>query len=676
MKSRQTLRWVGALSIAWVLLGIRASAADGAGSTSADFLKIGMGARAAGMGNAFAPVADDSTAVYWNPAGMMLTRGTGFSMTHAEWLDGVNHEFLSFSHRLDKEGAFGLSLTYLGVKPFRGALETSSGDYGGLGDTVTAHDFALTAAYAQRVGYWKPRKFLNKLLVGFKVTFVGENNNGSGAAGAAFDFGTMYEIRKRRTYLSLVLSNLGTSVKGVSLPMVGTFGASHQLRHLLMKTDRLTLAVDSNLYVDTGAKVNAGTEYVMRFGTQDVSLRGGYSSGYNLDGTAGLSVGAGILKRLDGFDMSLDYALAPYGVLGLTHRVTLNFRTGGPPAGPIPELDSRESFTVGEEKLALKPHWSAEEEIARWRITVSDMQNKNVKVYSGKGEPPSLLLWDGLKDDNTEVPEGVYRVDFRLDDSEDQSGWAAPRVIQVRHIKIPPKTTYQYGFQFSGDMLFDSAKSDLQPRAFDSIGRAAKVLQARYPESKIVVAGYTDNVRLLPTSSFKSNQELSVARAQAVLDYLVKIGMDPQKLSVVGYGDTKPLVPNTTAENKAKNRRVGLMVYGEKTLNVDGLLEEAATLMRDGLLNNALAQLDKAVTLEPGEARVHKLRGNCLWKLGRKPEALESYRKTLFLDPSDQELARWLEQQNAVQAPSPAGTTQEVPVVQAPETPGPVPAAK
>ncbi len=659
-------------AILWAGSALPLSAGGGAGSTSANFLKIGMGARAAAMGDAFTPVANDSTAVYWNPAGMMLTRGTGYSLSHAEWMQDVRHEHLSVTHRKGKEGAYGGSLTYLGVRPFRGALETVAGEYGGVGDTISAYNFALSLAYAQRLGYWKPRKIFNKTLLGFKVTFLREKMVDTGATGMSMDIGGMYEIKRRRTYISLVLGNLGTSLKGREQPAVFTLGASHQLRKLLLDRDKLTFAFDTDSYNDTGARVNLGTEYLARFGKTDLALRGGYRTGYDLDGTAGVCLGAGVLQRLDSFDVGLDYALAPYGVLGTTHRVTLNLRTGGGPVGPQPVIESAEMFKLGEEYLSIRPRWISEEAIANWRVTVSDLQNRNAKVFSGKGDPPGRLVWDGKREDGTEAPPGVYRLDFRLVDDEDETGWAEPRVVQARKIVLPPKAAYQYQFQFSGDLLFDSGKSELQPRGYEAIERAAKAIQERYPDSKVLIAGHTDNMRLSPTSPFKSNQELSVARAQAVKDHLVKRAFDETRLSVTGYGENKPIAPNTTAANLAKNRRVELIVYGEKTLTIEGLLEETAILMRENQYSGAVQQLQKAVELDPNNAKAYKLLGNCRWHLGDKTEAMEAFRRALYLNPEDTSLARWVEAQGP--APAPAAVPVSPVTVVPPQPPSSAPA--
>ena len=76
------------------------------------------------------------------------------------------------------------------------------------------------------------------------------------------------------------------------------------------------------------------------------------------------------------------------------------------------------------------------------------------------------------------------------------------------------------------------------------------------PEIRAVeIQGHTDNQG---TAAY--NMRLSQNRAQAVVDTLIKLGVDPSRLEAKGYGDTKPLVPNTNEANKARNRRVQLII--------------------------------------------------------------------------------------------------------------------
>ena len=85
----------------------------GAGKTGAEFLLIAAGARPAAMGGAYVAVADDISAVYWNPAGLASLRGRGISATHAEWLSGIRYESLGYGHSVGQLGTLGISAFFL-----------------------------------------------------------------------------------------------------------------------------------------------------------------------------------------------------------------------------------------------------------------------------------------------------------------------------------------------------------------------------------------------------------------------------------------------------------------------------------------------------------------------------------------------------------------------------------
>src|ERR1039458_1033171 len=78
-----------------VLLSLPALARGGAGYTSANFLQIGTGARAAAMADSFTALSDDATAVFWNPAGIYQAQGTQLSLPHSQWLQGANLETIA-----------------------------------------------------------------------------------------------------------------------------------------------------------------------------------------------------------------------------------------------------------------------------------------------------------------------------------------------------------------------------------------------------------------------------------------------------------------------------------------------------------------------------------------------------------------------------------------------------
>jgi chemotaxis protein MotB len=106
--------------------------------------------------------------------------------------------------------------------------------------------------------------------------------------------------------------------------------------------------------------------------------------------------------------------------------------------------------------------------------------------------------------------------------------------------------------------FFDSGQAQIKQNAHELINTIAEVM-TQY-NNPLRVEGHTDNVPI-STSQFPSNWELSTARATNVLKYLVKYyDAEPEKISATGYGEFRPTVENTTPENRAKNRRVDLVL--------------------------------------------------------------------------------------------------------------------
>jgi flagellar motor protein MotB len=75
---------------------------------------------------------------------------------------------------------------------------------------------------------------------------------------------------------------------------------------------------------------------------------------------------------------------------------------------------------------------------------------------------------------------------------------------------------------------------------------------------RVIIEGHTDNIPISPSYErrYKDNRELSFLRAKAVADILVEQGISPERISVIGYGDTRPIASNETVEGRVKNRRV------------------------------------------------------------------------------------------------------------------------
>jgi chemotaxis protein MotB len=116
-------------------------------------------------------------------------------------------------------------------------------------------------------------------------------------------------------------------------------------------------------------------------------------------------------------------------------------------------------------------------------------------------------------------------------------------------------------FLFEDALFFNFGKADINASGFTFLKKMTALLH-QVPHA-VRVEGHTDNVPIR-TRRFPSNWELSVARAVSVVKYFADVGkINPQRLSAVGYGESRPLVPNNSAANRARNRRVEIVLATE-----------------------------------------------------------------------------------------------------------------
>ena len=147
---------------------------------------------------------------------------------------------------------------------------------------------------------------------------------------------------------------------------------------------------------------------------------------------------------------------------------------------------------------------------------------------------------------------------------------------------------------------FPSGSADLHPEFMDVLDRIAVAISTR--PGKVVVAGHTDN-RPISTQRFRSNWELSTARAVTVAHaILTDPTLDPKRFLLEGHADSDPLAPNDTAENRALNRRVELIIKRVK----DEVLEDLVATPGDKAESEVIVEPEPAVKpaadqVQPGE---------------------------------------------------------------------------
>jgi len=132
----------------------------------------------------------------------------------------------------------------------------------------------------------------------------------------------------------------------------------------------------------------------------------------------------------------------------------------------------------------------------------------------------------------------------------------AKLAAQAQHAKQVAKEKIIHLLQIE-NIEFETAKGALTKKGKETVDKLALILK-QYPKIKTEIAGHTDS-----DGSAEFNQKLSQSRVETVKGRLIARGVNPGRLTAKGYGETKPLVPNTTDENKQKNRRVEIIILGE-----------------------------------------------------------------------------------------------------------------
>lgn len=303
-----------------------------AGTTSAAFLKIGAGARAEGMAGAFTAVADDPTAVYWNPAGLVYSGERAVSFSHYDRFQGLNQEFLScvlpgrtlgpLKNSVLSSGVWGLGLNYFHTQK---DLERRSGAGETLNfftdpeGTFRAYDLAFSLSYG-----WRPQP---GSALGATVKAIRQTIDNRAGATLALDLGGVRDVKllDRDFTAGLSLQNLGPGVKFTSkrfpLPLTLKAGLSSRL-----PGPGLLVSLDADKPVDNYPSFILGLEYPL---TGRLVMRTGYKYrlyGNETGGLSGFAAGFGLVFGR----FSFDYAFTPSGDLGNNQVLSLAFKFAEP----------------------------------------------------------------------------------------------------------------------------------------------------------------------------------------------------------------------------------------------------------------------------------------------------------------------------------------------------------
>ena len=297
------------------------------GRTAFQFLKIGVGARQAALGEASIATVHDANAAFWNPAGISGIEGYEASFSYARWLADMNYVAGAIAGRWNGIGTFALSIAALDYGDIDEAVVGGSGGDARTGESFTGNDFLVGLSYA--------RDFTDKLAIGVGVKYVQESLFDYSENTVAFDVGTSYDIGYNGLQLAMSAQNFAGSVRwlnedqadrteGYDIPLVfriglsGALVGSNAFMHMPGPHEvRLSAeAINTN---DFSERLHFGLEYTFN---DLFILRGGYRLNYD---EGSWSLGAGINPEVGGIRMRFDYAYVGYSFLAAPQRLTVSF---------------------------------------------------------------------------------------------------------------------------------------------------------------------------------------------------------------------------------------------------------------------------------------------------------------------------------------------------------------
>ena len=290
-------------------LSFAAFSGDDKGTSAAQFLKLGAGARAAGMGEAYSAVCADAGAVYWNPGALSGLNGIYGTFTHAELFGALTYEYAGYAQSFKNFGTVGLGVQYLSA----GRIPETDAYGFETGADMAPLQLAVALAYGRKIGgfgFGAAAKYISSRLAGTAAAFTA-------------DAGILSPgLINNKLRLAFVVQNAGGALKygqtSEPLPLNFKLGGAFTV------SDKFILGLDLNSPRDNKPYAGAGAEY--NFNLSAVSLAG--RLGYNtrtpgdIDAMTGASTGIGVMFR----KLALDYAFSPFGSLGGAHRISVNLK--------------------------------------------------------------------------------------------------------------------------------------------------------------------------------------------------------------------------------------------------------------------------------------------------------------------------------------------------------------
>jgi len=453
---------------------------------------------------------DDATAAYWNPAGLTWTSGWEITGMYTAAMNyDRTHNYVGVSHNSDK---FAIALQWINS----GVDKIDQYDETGVYKGQFKYGFnALSLSLAKQFDIFSvgiSGKYLHQGLPDV------QNISNDGESGFGVDLGAGAALCD--------WARLGLSVQNVA-GRLGAKDAADELKTIpatlragfsVMPLDGLTAAFDLEKTRDEDYRFHAGGEFAVPLTDQ---LGAALRLGVNHDKFAG---GLGIRFNILTFDYA--YVVEPEKFLDENHRFSVSLNFGREPAGPAHKISDRDGDGIPDDQ-----------------DQCPDLAEDFDGYADNDGCPDLDNDGDGIPDVNDDCPNKAEDFEGYQDTDGCPEGGAPPAPAPPPPAPPAIPTLAYINFKFA---TAEISGADPIPVLED----VARIMKER-PEIKVGITGHTDAI-----GSEEANMKLSMRRAEAVKDYLVKRGVEPSRLLTQGKGKTMPIDTNDTEIGRARNRRI------------------------------------------------------------------------------------------------------------------------
>ncbi|MDO8735299.1 MAG: PorV/PorQ family protein [Elusimicrobiota bacterium] len=279
------------------------------GNTSAEFLLIPKAARTSAMAGAASAIADDSTAIFYNPAGIGFLKEKNVSLSHSEWLEDINFESISYSMPVKNKFSLGLGFEYLGIGNIQGQESMNSPTR-----KFNSYDFSSIVGLSYL--------FNKNFSVGGAVRYIEEKIDDEKTWAGSFDIGTIYrkKINSHKNF------SLGVTAQNIALKKPQFIAQKEELPTKIVVGgsykplgETLLLSTDLVMLKNSKPAVNFGCEVLIY---DILKIRSGYKLDPAYETSSRLTLGMGIIFN----SLSVDYAYIPFESLTDTHIFSINYK--------------------------------------------------------------------------------------------------------------------------------------------------------------------------------------------------------------------------------------------------------------------------------------------------------------------------------------------------------------